>query len=244
MSHSGIFHGKVRHRRFSPHYREFSYQFSLFSLDVDELEVLCQQHRIFGTKWFHPLRFREKDYVKSEPGTLKQRIANKVKALGGKWDGSKVVMLAQCRSLGMYFSPINFYYCFDDDGENRLMLAEVSNTPWNQRHYYLVRLEGDEPTPKAFHVSPFMPINMNYHWRVKPIGDKAFVHLENHPANNNGDKVFDATMALEKRPMSSLGLLKTWLSLPFSVMKVVVLIYWQALKIFMSGIAFIPYQKQ
>lgn len=244
ISHSGIYQGVVRHRRFLPHYREFSYQFSLYGIDVDEIDTLTKQHQLFGTRWYNPIRFCEKDYVKSELGNLKQRITNKVSSLGGQWNGSKVIMLAQCRSLGLYFSPINLYYCMDDDGQCRLMLAEVSNTPWNERHYYLVHITDSQPMAKEFHVSPFMPINMNYHWRVKPIGQKAFVHLENHEQEAGGQKVFDATMALTKKPISTLGLVKTWLSLPFAVIKVMALIYWQAFKIIIQGIPFIPYQKK
>lgn len=239
---SGIYQGRVRHRRFSPKARSFSYKFSMFGLDVDDLEGCTNRHWLFGQRWFNPVRFCEKDYVKSEPGSLKQRIASKVNKLGGHWDKSKVIMLAQCRALGVYFSPINLYFCFNSDNECQWMLAEVSNTPWNERHYYLVDIASDKLTDKAFHVSPFMPMEMKYLWKVKPIGNKAFVHLENHP--NSGEKVFDATMALTKQPLSSMNLTKQWLSLPFAVMKVLALIYWQALKIILQGIPFIPYPKQ
>lgn len=244
MSSCGIYQGTARHRRFSPCYREFSYQFSLYGIDVDEVEDVTGKHSLLGCRWYNPIRFCEKDYLRGEPGNLKHRITNKVKSLGGSWDGSKVTMLVQCRSLGLYFSPINFYYCIDDDGQCREMLAEVSNTPWNERHYYLVNLAGNKPTSKDFHVSPFMALNMQYHWRVRPLGKKAFVHLENHQQGDGGGKVFDVTMVLTKQPVSTLGLFKTWLSLPFTVVKVVVLIYWQALKIFIQGIEFVPYQKQ
>ena len=243
-TNSGLYQGVVRHRRFSPRYREFSYSLSLYGIDIDEIEALTKKHRLFGTRWYNPVRFCEKDYIKSELGDLKQRITNKVKSLGGQWNGSKIMMLAQCRSLGFYFSPINLYYCIDDDEQCRLMLAEVSNTPWNERHYYLVNLQNTQPTAKEFHVSPFMPINMDYHWRVKPIGKKAFVHLENHEQEKGGKKVFDATMALTKQPINTLGLVKAWLSLPFAVIKIMALIYWQALKIILQGIPFIPYQKK
>lgn len=244
MSGNGVFQGTVRHRRFTPVHREFSYQFSMFGFDLDDIDQLTHQYCIFGRRWYHPICFCEKDYLKSEPGELKERIALKVKGLGGEWQGSKVIMLIQCRSLGLYFSPINFYYCFDDDKKCRLMLAEVCNTPWQERHYYLVNIEGDDETQKEFHVSPFMALDMNYRWKVKPIDQKAFVHLENHTKGTEPEKVFDATMALTKQPMTTLSMIKTWCSLPFSAIKVVVLIYWQALKIFLRGVPFIPYPKQ
>ena len=118
------------------------------------------------------------------------------------------------------------------------MLAEVSNTPWNQRHYYLVTMGSDEMTDKAFHVSPFMKMNMQYKWRVNPPDDKAFVHIENHDKEQHNKKVFDATVALSKLDMttSNNGNATTaarsdWLTLPFMNFKVLQGIYWQALKL-------------
>jgi DUF1365 family protein len=251
---SGIYQGNVRHRRFSPKKHAFAYQLSMIGIELNELEKITQKHLIFGEKWFNPVRFHQKDYIKSEPGNLKERIANKVKALGGNWDangdGNTVFMLVQCRCLGVYFSPINFYYCFDNNQHCQYLLAEVSNTPWHERHYYLLDITDKHKRNvcnKAFHVSPFMPLNMQYHWRVTAPKEKAFVHIENHVLADSGHdthKVFDATMALKKRPMSSLKLLHTWVSLPFSIIKIVVLIYWQALKLFIKGVPFIPYEKQ
>jgi hypothetical protein len=124
------------------------------------------------------------------------------------------------------------------------MLAEVSNTPWKERHYYLVDVEQPKITQKQFHVSPFMPLDMHYKWRVKPPANKLFVHLENLEKSPQANKVFDATMALTKQPMSTLAMIKTWFSLPFAAIKVVTLIYWQALKILIQGVPFIPHPKQ
>ncbi len=244
---SGIYQGIVSHKRFSPKLHAFSYHVSMIGIVLDELNDATRCTKLFGTKWFNPVRFYEKDYIQSEPGTLKQRIHTKVQNLGGQWDGTKVLMIAQCRCLGIYFSPINFYYCFDKNNTCNLMLAEVSNTPWNERHYYLVDMDpqkqGDKNiTEKAFHVSPFMEMNMNYRWHVTKPNKKAYVNIQNID-NETNNKVFEANMKLEKQPLSSLPIIKSWMSLPFTVIKIVTLIYWQALKIFLKRIPFVHYQK-
>tara|TARA_Y100001956_G_C4117592_1_gene185709 strand:- start:375 stop:1025 length:651 start_codon:yes stop_codon:yes gene_type:complete len=207
------------------------------ALDLDEVEALAATHSVFSLKKFAPMSFFQADYVKNEPGNLKQRIASKVSHLGGKWDGEKVTLMGQCRCFGFYFSPANFYFCYQNDGECRYMLVEVSNTPWLERHYYLVDLQGDMKTQKDFHVSPFMDLDMQYHWRVKPPAEQVLVHIENHKDH----KQFDATLAMKKREITKSSLFKAWLSAPLMPVKVVAGIYWQAAKLFAKRIPFIAH---
>ena len=207
------------------------------ALDLDEVEALAATHSVFSLKKFAPMSFFQADYVKNEPGNLKQRIASKVSHLGGKWDGEKVTLMGQCRCFGFYFSPANFYFCYQNDGECRYMLVEVSNTPWLERHYYLVDLQGDMKTKKDFHVSPFMDLDMQYHWRVKPPAEQVLVHIENHKEH----KQFDATLAMKKREITKSSLFKAWLSAPLMPVKVVAGIYWQAAKLFAKRIPFIAH---
>tara|TARA_Y100000588_G_scaffold346646_1_gene394763 strand:- start:875 stop:1525 length:651 start_codon:yes stop_codon:yes gene_type:complete len=207
------------------------------ALDLDEVKELAAAHLVFSLKKFAPMSFFQDDYVKDEPGNLKQRIASKVSQLGGKWDGQKVMFMGQCRCFGFYFSPANFYFCYQNDGECSYMLVEVSNTPWLERHYYLVDLQGDMKTKKDFHVSPFMDLDMHYHWRVKPPAEQVLVHIENHKDH----KQFDATLAMKKCEITKRSLFKAWLSAPLMPVKVVIGIYWQAIKLFAKRIPFIAH---
>jgi len=239
---SGIFCGQVVHRRFEPVLHKFKYKMSMFGIDIDEINHISQKFALFGTSKFSPVKFNQKDYIVNEPGDLKERIASKVKSLGGKWDGTKVLMLIQCRCLGIYFSPVNFFYCYNKDGSCELMLAEVSNTPWNERHYYLIDVLNPDMTKKTFHVSPFMQLNMKYKWRVSEPLEKVNISIANHFEETEA-AVFDAHLTLRKTPLTSLNLIKSWISLPLMVFKIVTLIYWQALKLFIKRVPFVPYSK-
>ena len=253
---SAIYHGQVRHRRFTPASHQFDYKMYMLALDVDEIPRLEQHSLWFGKKWYKPLRFCQKDYLKNEPGSLKDRIINKIVSLGGvipstsdQKQNISIIMLCQCRCFGIYFNPVNFYFCYSDD--NCLyMLAEVSNTPWNERHYYLIDMKlfgNDQESPvtsdKAFHVSPFMDLAMAYHWRIKPPTKKLLVHIENHKNTGSETKIFDATLALKKRELNKINIVKTLINFPVMTVKIFGAIYWQALKLFIKKVPFVSHPK-
>ena len=180
---SGIYYGTVTHSRFTPIKHHFSYQMALLAIDLDEVDSISRMGRIFASQRRALLRFNPADYLTTftskdnlnrkldieEPSAsaLKIRVLQQVAELGGEERCNRVLFVGQIRHFGVYFSPVNFYFCYQNQ-QPLYMLAEVSNTPWDQRHCYLVDLSAPETTDKVFHVSPFMNLDMRYQWHVAP----------------------------------------------------------------------------
>jgi DUF1365 family protein len=161
-------------------------------------------------------------------------VLDKMSELAEQTLTGSVYLLGQTRTFGLYFSPVNFYYLQQENGYFSHLLAEVSNTPWNDRHYYLVDLARQEDCDKAFHVSPFNPMDMQYKWKISQPSQSLKLTLSCH----KDVKHFAASLNLSKVELNSKSLFNVLLSIPSMTIKTVVGIYWQALKLFIKGVPF------
>lgn len=236
--HSAIYTGKVRHRRFSPRSHEFSYRIFMLYLDLAETDILFKRSRLWSTKpalaWF-----RRQDYLAPHTLSLDQAVRDCVEEQTGQRPDGAIRLLTNLRYFGTLMNPISCYYCFDSSDTLRWIVAEVTNTPWRERRAYVIPCEASangihkHRFNKSLHVSPFMPMDMQYHWRSNVPDDRLTIHLQNW---QDGQQVFNATLNLRRESPSSANLNRVLLSYPFMSARTALAIYWQALRLFLKRV--------
>lgn len=235
--HSCIYVGRVSHRRFQPIEHRFTYRLCMLYLDLDELPDLTGRLRVISKRRFSIASFLESDHCGAPGENLADRVRSLVEQQAGFRPSGPIRLLTQLRYFGCFFSPLNLYYCFDDaDAEVQAILAEVNNTPWAERHWYVLwqgnRTESRKILkyrhPKTFHVSPFMGMDVDYRWALSRPGSHLSVNIVNTQA---GQPLFDATMALSRRSLSRGQLLRLVGTYPLMTVQIMTAIYWQALKL-------------
>lgn len=242
---SAIYSGHIFHTRHIPKHHSFSYPFFMWYLDLDTIDQQGSLGRWFSVKSWALSRFHRPDYLGPPQCSLAESVRDKMKSLTGSDVTGRVFGLLNLRTAGLYFSPVNFYYGFNDTGEATHLLAEVSNIPWNERHYYAHRLDRVPPettNEKKFKVSPFNPSSKQlYKWTIGTPADSLGITLEVHDDRGH---VFEASLNLQRQPFSRKSARNHIIKKPVMTAFIIAGIYWQALKIFLKGIPYVPYEKE
>ncbi len=235
---SALYIGRVRHRRFEPRPHAFDYPLFLMYLDLGELDI------VFRRRWFWSVHRRNlawldrRDHLGDPRTPLETAVRDLVGTETGKRPEGPIRLLTHLRYFGHCFNPVSFYYCFDRAGERvEMLVAEVNNTPWGEQHCYVLEA-GEAALQKEFHVSPFLPMDMEYRWRTTPPEERLSVHIENR---KDGVRVFDATLSLERREITGRRLAWALLRFPAMTARIVLWIHWEAVKLWWKGIPVHPH---
>jgi DUF1365 family protein len=241
---SGIYQGTVSHQRFTPIKHYFNYKLFMLYLDLDEIDFVFNPYWLWSINKPNLASFYRKDYLNNPKIPLKAEIKQFVKEKSGYEVTGPIRLLTHLRFWFYCFNPISIYYIFDAaDRYVEMMVLEVSNTPWGERHCYIVTPDMNQGTltqqnfllEKKLHVSPLLTMHYDYacNFIIKP--DSLSVKM----ACLQGDeKHFAAFLNLQRQEINSRNLAAILWKFPFMTGKVIFLIYYQALIIWLKGAKF------
>jgi uncharacterized protein len=261
VTSSLLYRGRVQHRRFLPKKHEFTYSVLMFLLFLDELDgfrttIPALRFEGLVTERNDPVRIvnglpgryvlRRSDFLPSRPGDLESAARSLYRELTGEVSTGRVAMLANLRSLGWNFNPITLYFFYDGDIVVRA-IAEVTNTPWGERHCYLLGAPGPTSFDKAHHVSPFLTMDGTYELTYQAPGEHFRLSMslfDRDESGGRGGRRLSATMSFEANPCDARTLRRLAWRYPDMALRVSLRIYLQAVRLFVKGIKFVPHPRR
>lgn len=234
--HSCLYQGTVWHRRHRPVIHQFRYTQFLLYLDLDEISALARAGVFARDTYTAAASFCSSDHPVN--GVTSPDLASSVRRFVRQQTRLRaegpIRLLTQLRYFGYYFSPLNLYYGFDADGSNKpqYVVAEVSNIPWRERHWYVLwagNQLGDEfgrfVHDKQFHVSPFLSMGQQYRWLLSTPGEQLKVSLH---AENDSQPILSATQVLQRVELTRGTLSAAMIRHGWMTAKIVAAIYYEA----------------
>ena len=241
---SAIYSGTLRHRRLSPIKHTLSYKIFMMYLDLSEISDVCDSNWLWAEERTAIAQFRREDYLGNPEISLSEAVKLSVyEALGYRPEGP-IRMLTHLRYFGYIINPVTFYYCFNkDDTGMEAVVAEITNTPWGDRHTYVLGGSWDASSKKrksyhfkkSFHISPFMDMDHDYHWKFRIPKNRLSVYMDN---SQQGKKLLDVNLLLSRQEITPGNLTKILVKHPLMTFKVFGGIYLQAGQLWLKGSPF------
>ncbi len=233
-----IYTGEVMHARSQPVTHRFRYPVYVYAFDLDELPELDRAVSGFGYNRWRPVSVHDADYLLPEPGSIREKLLDMIRRSNGPADAvARVMTVTSARFFGKVFNPVSFHFCYDTDGGIACVVAEVNNT-FGDKHLYVL-LEKRPPkkgfdvsytATKRFHVSPFFPIDGEYEFHLADPREKLDILIH---YKRDGKTVFVARLrGLQKREMTTTAMWRTIGRYPFTALKTVPRIMWQASRLY------------
>lgn len=239
-----LYRGDVMHARLKPMSHRFVYRVLNLLIDLDRLDEADRQSRLFGVNRRAFYSFHERDHGPRDGSPLAAYVRGLAAHAGVDLSDGRIQLLCYPRLLGYAFNPLSVYYGYRADGTLALLVYEVRNT-FGEHHSYVCPVLPNEVSAggirqarnKRFYVSPFIGMQMRYHFRLTPPGDELKFRILETDAEG---PLLAATFHGRRHPLTSPHLLAAFWSLPFVTLKVIGGIHYEAARLWLKGARLVP----
>jgi DUF1365 family protein len=241
-----LYVGHTIHIRKSPILHSFKYKVLYYFLNLDEVPRLFKYPGFFSYNFPGLLSFWRKDYLGHKSESISEAVKKEVYTKTGQTFQGPIYLLTNISYLGFCFNPVSFYYCFDDNQKLKYVVSEITNTPWGEKHANVLEIKDEERIfkfKKDFHVSPFIPMNVDYSWSLSLPENVLKIKMENR-FHHSSDVFFEAILNLRQEPLNFLNIFKYFFTLPLTSFKTMFGIYLQAFKLYLKKAPFYTHPKK
>jgi DUF1365 family protein len=237
---SCLYECNVMHHRLAPKRHRFDYRIFMFYLDLDEIDALARPP-LLGKRRFNLFAFPDTDHLGATGGTVKQKLEARLAAEGIPLPAdAHIGLLTLPRVLGYIFNPVSFYFCSDAAGRPLCAIAEVENTFREKKLYFLREPAGEDRfrliASKHFYVSPFSELDVQFDFRLRVPGATLEIHVDDL---NGTETLLVSALTGARRPLTSARLAWFAIKYPFLTLRVMFLIHWHALLLWLKRVPFI-----
>lgn len=239
---SCLYEGTLDHARLGAVPHAFSTSVAMAWLALEELPGALDGHPLWSARRAAPMRYRREDFHGPAGVPLDDAVRDTVAEATGRRPEGPIRLLAHLRTWGWSFNPIAFYMVLSPDRRRvDTLLAEVTNTPWHERHAYVLPIDAPDHRlgtrfPKALHVSPFLDMDLDHAISfTAPGADDVTICMDDWRGD---EKVFAATLRLHRRPLDRPTMGDILRRHPVPAQRVSAGIYREALKLRAKGAPF------
>ena len=237
IKNSSIYNGKVIHKRFKPKEHYFKYNvFSLF-LDLNEIDLIHKEISFFSYNKFNLISFFDKDHGPRDGNLLIPWVKKNLERIGIAKENIKIKLLCYPRIMGYVFNPLSIFFIYDNKDQLISILYEVKNT-FGEQHTYIFKIGKDTKLienycSKKFHVSPFIDMDCNYHFKIMRPENKLSVVI--NQSDLNGKLLYASQDGIRKN-LSNKNLIFSYITHPLMTFKIIGAIHFEAFKLWLKGI--------
>lgn len=231
---SSIVRGHVTHQRVSPVRHKLRYGVFSLLVDLDAINDLDRNCRLFSHNRSNLLSFHDRDLADGRHTNLASYARDLVKKELEIQASGPIHLLTYPRVLGYVFNPLSVYFCHDKNRELVAAIYEVSNT-FGERTTYVCRVENGRVAnaKKQMLVSPFNGTEGEYGFRIGATEDELTIGVELH---ERGRAIINTWFRGKYRPFSDRQIIYNTLSIPLMTLKVIAAIHYEALKLWLKGL--------